>query len=83
MREAGAVARTEKAEVDAEAVIAMIRAIPGHMRSSMQKDVAQHKLPELDAIAGPILRGAVRHGFEVPVTRQLAAEVERKVAQYR
>jgi len=83
VREACAVALAEKAEVDAEAVIAMIRGIPGHMRSSMQKDVAQHKLPELEAIAGPILRGAVRHGLDVPVTRQLVAEVERKAAEYR
>jgi len=83
VREACAVALAEKAEVDAEAVIAMIRGIPGHMRSSMQKDVAQHKLPELEAIAGPILRAAVRHGLDVPVTRQLVAEVERKAAEYR
>ncbi|MGA8151443.1 MAG: 2-dehydropantoate 2-reductase [Terriglobales bacterium] len=83
VREACTAARAEKAEVDAEAVIAMIRTIPGHMRSSMQKDVKQHKQPELDAIAGPILRGAARHGFDVPVTRKLVAEIEEKVAQYK
>ena len=83
VREACAVARVEKAIVDAEVVIATIRGIPGHMRSSMQKDVAQHRVPELDAIAGPILRGGVRHGIDVPVTRQLAAEVEQLVARYR
>jgi len=82
VREACAVAQKEKAEVNAEAVIATIRAIPEHMRSSMQKDVAQHKPPELDAIAGPILRGAARHGFDVPVTRHLVAEVEHKVAHH-
>jgi len=82
VREVCAVARAEKAEVDAEPVIAMIRTIPGHMRSSMQKDVVQHKLPELDAIAGPILRGALRHGLDVPVMRKLVVEVEHKVAQY-
>jgi len=83
VREACAVAQAEKAEVDAEAVIAGIRTIPGHMRSSMQKDVAQHKPPELDAIAGPILRGAARHGIDVPVTRQLAARVEQLAAQHK
>ena len=75
-------ARAESAEVDAEAVIAMIRTIPGHMRSSMQKDVAQHKPPELEAIAHPILQGAARHDLEVPVVRQLVAEIKRKVAEY-
>jgi 2-dehydropantoate 2-reductase len=82
VREACAVAGAEKAAVDAEAVIAMIRSIPGHMRSSMQKDVAQQKVPELDAIAGPILRDAARHGIDVPVTRQLVERVEHKVGQY-
>jgi 2-dehydropantoate 2-reductase len=48
------------------------------MRSSMQKDVEQHRAPELDAIAGPILRGAKRHGIEVPVTRKLVAAVEHR-----
>jgi 2-dehydropantoate 2-reductase len=83
VRETCAVAQAEKAEVDADAIITTIRGIPGHMRSSMLKDVEQHKPPELDAIAGPILRGAVRHGFEVPVTRHLVAEIERKVASFK
>jgi len=82
VREACSVARAETAKVDAEAVIAMIRTIPGHMRSSMQKDVAQHKLPELEAIANPILQGATRHDLDVPVIRQLVAEVRSKVAKY-
>jgi len=42
----------------------------------MQKDVERHNPPELDAIAGPILRGAHRHGIEVPATKKLVAAVE-------
>ncbi|MGO9435323.1 MAG: ketopantoate reductase family protein, partial [Terracidiphilus sp.] len=76
LREVCAVALAEGAKVDAEAVIAGVMKMPGNMRSSMQKDVAQHKAPELDAIAGPILRGAARHGIDVPVTRKLVAAVE-------
>jgi 2-dehydropantoate 2-reductase len=49
------------------------------MRSSMQKDVEQGKAPELDAIAGPILRGARRHGIEIPATKKLVAAVEQRV----
>jgi 2-dehydropantoate 2-reductase len=52
--------------------------MPGNMRSSMQKDVAQGKVPELDAIAGPILRGARRHEIEVPATKKLVAAVEQR-----
>src|ERR1700683_351283 len=64
-----------------ETCAVVVAAMPGNMRSSMQKDVEQHKAPELDAIAGPILRGAERHGIEVPATRKLVAEVERRVAK--
>jgi len=75
LREACAVAVAEGAKVDAEAVIAGVMKMPGNMRSSMQKDVALHKIPELYAIAGPILRGARRHGIEVPATEKLVAAV--------
>src|SRR3984885_4778070 len=78
LREACAVAVAEGAKIDADAVIAGIMKMPGNMRSSMQKDVEQHKTPELDAIAGPILRGARKHGIEVPATKKLVAEVERR-----
>jgi 2-dehydropantoate 2-reductase len=78
LREVSAVAVAEGAKIDAEAVIAGVMTMPGNMRSSMQKDVAQGKTPELDAIAGPILRGARRHGIEVPATKKLVAAVEGK-----
>lgn len=78
MREASAVAVAEGAKIDADALIAGVMKMPGNMRSSMQKDVEQGKTPELDAIAGPILRGARRHGIEVPAVEQLVAAVERK-----
>ena len=78
IREACAVAVAEGAKVDADAVIAAVSKMPGNMRSSMQKDVEQGKTPELDAIAGPILRGARRHGIEIPATTKLVAAVEQK-----
>jgi 2-dehydropantoate 2-reductase len=79
IREASAVAVAEGAKIDANAVIASVMKMPGNMRSSMQKDVEQGKAPELDAIAGPILRGAQRHGIAVPTTQKLVAAVERRV----
>jgi 2-dehydropantoate 2-reductase len=78
VREACAVAVAEAAKVDPEAVLTGVKAMPASMRSSMQKDVEQHKAPELDAIAGPILRGARRHGIEVPATKNLVAAVEQR-----
>ncbi len=79
VREACAVAVAEGAQVSPEKVFSGVAAMPGNMRSSMQKDVEQHKSPELDAIAGPILRGGQRHGIEVPATTKLAAAVEERV----
>src|ERR1700689_4377534 len=78
VREACRVGIAEGAKVDAETVLSGVSAMPAGMRSSMQKDVEQHRTPELDAIAGPILRGADHHGIEVRATRKLVAEVEHR-----
>ena len=78
VREACAVAAAEGASVDADKVLSGAAMMPGNMRSSMQKDVAQHKTPELDATAGPILRGARQHGIEIPATQELVAAVEKR-----
>src|SRR5229473_4363780 len=78
VREACAVAVAEGAKVDPEPILTGVKAMPASMRSSMQKDVEQHKAPELDAIAGPILRVARRHGIEVPATKKLVAAVEER-----
>ena len=37
----------------------------------MQKDVAARRPPELNAIAGPILRGGSEYGIDVSTTRAL------------
>jgi 2-dehydropantoate 2-reductase len=79
VHEACAVAAAEGAQVRAEAVLATILSLPPGMRSSMQKDVDRGSRPELDAIAGPVLRGAARHGIAVPVTQALVTAVERRM----
>lgn len=78
IREACAVAIAEGAQLDAEQSIAGVLKMPGNMRSSMQKDVEQGNTPELDAIAGPILRGARKRNIAVPVTARLVAAVEKR-----
>jgi len=78
VREACAVARAEGAKVDADAVLAGMMKMPTNMRSSMQKDVERGNVPELDAIAGPILRGGQRFGIDVPTTKKLVAAVENR-----
>lgn len=83
VREACAVALAEGAQVDAESILAWVKTAPGHMRSSMQKDVNRGNPPELDAIAGPILRGARRHGIEVAATKKLVEGVEQRAGSAR
>src|ERR1700730_9561368 len=78
VREACAVALAEGAKVDADAILGWVKTAPANMRSSMQKDVERGNAPELDAIAGPILRGAARHKIEVPATKKLVAGVEQR-----
>jgi 2-dehydropantoate 2-reductase len=73
--EALAVARAEGADVDGDALRKQHEGAPPSMRSSMQKDIAAGREPELDAIAGPILRGGQRHGLVTESTQQLADQV--------
>jgi 2-dehydropantoate 2-reductase len=67
-----AVARALGAMLDENALRMLVENAPAEMRSSMQKDVAAGRAPELDAIAGPILRGASAHRVDVPYTEELA-----------
>ena len=69
--EALTIARAEGAHIDEASLLALQQTAPSEMRSSMQKDVAGGREPELDAIAGPILRGGQRHGIPVPHTEEL------------
>lgn len=78
IREVCAVAVAEGAHIDVQRVLTGVSGMPGAMRSSMQKDVERHNSPELDAIADPILRGAKKHGIDVPATRKLVALVEQR-----
>lgn len=78
VREACAAGQAEGAKVEAGGVIDTIRSLPLGMRSSMQKDVERGRAPELDAIGGPIVRAAKRHGFKALVTENLMAQIERR-----
>ena len=70
--EVAAVARAVGAHIDGELLRTLMASAPAETRSSMQKDVEAGREPELDAIAGPILRGGLQHGIPVPNTDELA-----------
>ena len=75
VEEALAVARAEGAQVDGDALRRLHDGAPASMRSSMQKDLAAGRELELDAIAGPILRGGQQHGLTTESTHPLASRV--------
>ena len=77
-REASAVGAASGARVDAEQTLVALRGFPATLRSSMQKDVAAGRPPELDAIGGPIQRGGRVHRIPVPATEYLVAAIARR-----
>jgi 2-dehydropantoate 2-reductase len=73
--EACSIAVAEGAKLTPQLILAALEGAPDALRSSMQKDVAAGRRPELDAIAGPILRGGDEYGIDVPATRDLVDRV--------
>lgn len=78
--EVAAVGTASGTPLNASVIIQFLDKTPPGGRSSMQKDVAAGNPPELDGIAGPILRRAEEHGIDVPVTRELVAMIRAKSA---
>lgn len=78
-REACEAANADGAGLDPEVTIRILGNSPPAMRSSMQKDVDAGRRPELDAIAGPILRSAEARGVAAPATAELVAQIERRM----
>jgi 2-dehydropantoate 2-reductase len=75
VEEGAAVARAEGAGVLAPAVMEELEEAHASLGSSMQRDIAAGREPELDAIAGSVLRAAARHSVECPMITHLAARV--------
>jgi 2-dehydropantoate 2-reductase len=79
VKEACAVGVVEGAQVTPEPILAALEGAPDAFQSSMQKDVAAGRAPELDAIAGPILRGGDEHGIDVSATQALVDRIAKGV----
>jgi 2-dehydropantoate 2-reductase len=71
LSEACAVGAAEGARLNGAALLTLVRGAPEGMRTSMQKDVAAGRPPELDAIGGAIVRRGRAHGIETPVIEEL------------
>jgi 2-dehydropantoate 2-reductase len=73
--EAAAVANADGASVDPRRVMAELDDAHETLGSSMQRDIAAGVEPELDAIAGSVLRAAARHGVSCPTIERLSGVV--------
>ncbi len=75
-----AVAVAEGAQLDAAETIAELDAAHPELGSSMQRDVRAGRPPELDPIAGAVLRAGARHELRCPTVQWLAEQVALRVA---
>jgi 2-dehydropantoate 2-reductase len=81
IEEGAAVGRAEGAEdVDPARAMEELTAAHATLGSSMQRDIAAGRPPELDAIPGAVLRAGARHGIECPTIERLVAMIEVRIA---
>ena len=78
LREGAAVARAEGADVQTASPLGELEDAHASLGSSMQRDIAAGREPELDAIPGAVLRAAARHGLECPTIERLVALIVRR-----
>jgi 2-dehydropantoate 2-reductase len=75
IEEGSAVARAERASVADGDPLAELTAAHPTLGSSMQRDIAAGRTPELDAIPGAVLRAGARHGLACPTIARLTAMI--------
>jgi 2-dehydropantoate 2-reductase len=75
IEEGCAVARAEGASIPTGDPLGELTAAHATLGSSMQRDIAAGREPELDAIPGAVLRAAARHGIACPTVERLVAMI--------
>jgi 2-dehydropantoate 2-reductase len=76
--ETARVAAAEGATLDRAATHAELESAQAELGSSMQRDIAAGREPELEAIAGAVLRAGARHGLRCPTITWLAGRVAQR-----
>jgi len=74
-----AVANAQGAGVDPAVPRDELETAPPELGSSMQRDIAAGREPELDAIAGAVVRGGERYGVRCPTIAWLMARVGERI----
>ena len=68
-------ARRARYDVEPSRALDELERAHGTLGSSMQRDIAAGRPPELDAIPGSVLRAAARHGLRCPTIARLVAVI--------
>lgn len=75
INETVAVANADGADLDPADSLAELDSAHAELGSSMRRDIAAGREPELDALAGAVLRAAARHRLRCPTVTWLARRV--------
>jgi len=78
LEEGASVAQAAGAKISVEMTMDYVDHANYQLGSVMQRDIQAGTPPELDAIAGAVLRAGARNGLPLPTIRQLADEVAAK-----
>jgi 2-dehydropantoate 2-reductase len=78
IEEGCAVAVAEGASIDAADPLGELSSAHATLGSSMQRDIAAGRTPELDAIPGAVLRAAARHGVPCPTIERLVEMIAKR-----
>ncbi|HEY1689144.1 MAG TPA: 2-dehydropantoate 2-reductase [Solirubrobacteraceae bacterium] len=78
IEEGCAVAQAEGAPISADDPLGELSAAHPSLGSSMQRDIAAGRMPELDAIPGSVLRAAARHRIACPTIERLTAAIAKR-----
>jgi 2-dehydropantoate 2-reductase len=76
--EGATVAQAEGATIDPASPLAELEEAHAELGSSMQRDIAAGREPELDAIAGAVLRAGKHHGIECPTIARLSLQIAQR-----
>jgi 2-dehydropantoate 2-reductase len=79
IEEGCAVARAEGATIDSDDPLGELTAAHASLGSSMQRDIAAGRPPELDEIPGAVLRAGARHDIPCPTIERLVGLIRARV----
>ena len=73
------VSYAEGVEMNSETVMAQIDRLPEGLTTSMQRDINDGNISEIDAIAGAVVRAGKRHGISCPTIEEMMGIIQDRI----